>query len=94
MAITATVGSSTNTSATVSASNKSQVVSVTVPGPKGDSGSVVAGANLNISDLADINISALADGSMLMYSESTEKWVAKNDLDTETGTIILSGGNF
>jgi hypothetical protein len=94
MAITATVGSSTNTSATVSASNKSQVVSVTVPGPKGDSGSVVAGESLMISDLADINTSALADGSMLMYSESTEKWVAKNDLETETGTLILSGGNF
>jgi hypothetical protein len=94
MAITATVGSSTNTSATVSASNKSQVVSVTVPGPKGDSGLVVAGASLNINDLADINTTSLADGSMLMYSESTEKWVAKNDLDTETGTLILSGGNF
>ena len=94
MTITATVGSSTNTSATVSASNKSQVVSVTLPGPKGDSGTIVAGADLNISDLADINTTALTDGSMLMYSGSTEKWVAKNDLDTETGTIILSGGNF
>lgn len=94
MTITATVGSSTNTSATVSASNKSQVVSVTIPGPKGDSGTIAAGADLNISELADINTTELTDGSMLMYSGSTEKWVAKNDLTPETGDIILSGGNF
>ncbi len=79
----ATVGSSTNTSSTVSASNKSQVVAVTVPGPKGDAGLYIY-----------VDTTLLTDGSMIMYSGSTEKWVAKNDLDTETGTIILSGGNF
>ena len=93
MAITATVSGGTTTTSIVRSDGKSQVVSVSVPGPKGDAGTVVAGESLNISDLADINTSSLADGSMLLYSESTGKWVAKNDLDT-AGTITINAGNF
>ncbi|MBT4478917.1 MAG: hypothetical protein HOC66_05870 [Flavobacteriales bacterium] len=92
MTITATVGNSANTSVLVSASEKSKVVSATVPGPKGDHGTIIAATSLNLSNLADIDTTALSDGSMLMYSTSTEKWVAQNEL--ETGTIILSGGFF
>ena len=94
MAITATVSGGTTTTSIVRSDGKSQVISVSVPGPKGDSGTVVAGENLNLSDLADLNTVSLTDGSMLMYSESTSKWVAKNDLDTETGTITINAGHF
>jgi hypothetical protein len=94
MAITATVSGGTVTTSIVRSDGKSQVVSVSIPGPKGDSGTVVAGENLNLSDLADLNTASLTDGSMLLYSESTGKWVAKNDLDTETGTITINAGNF
>jgi hypothetical protein len=94
MAITATVSGGTTTTSIVRSDGKSQVISVSVPGPKGDSGSIVAGVELNLTDLADINTVALADGSMLMYSESTSKWVAKNELEPEAGDIVLSGGNF
>ena len=93
MAITATVSGGTATTSIVRSDGKSQVVSVSVPGPKGDSGLVVAGANLNLSDLADLNTASLTEGSMLLYSESTGKWVAKNDLDT-SGTITINAGNF
>jgi len=94
MAITATISGGTTTTSIVRSDGKSQVISVSIPGPKGDSGTVVAGENLNLSDLADLNTSSLTDGSMLMYSESSGKWVAKNDLDTETGTITINAGNF
>ena len=94
MAITATVSGGTATTSIVRSDGKSQVVSVSIPGPKGDSGTVVAGENLNLSDLADLNTSLMTDGSMLLYSESTGKWVAKNDLDTETGTITINAGHF
>jgi len=94
MAITATISGGTTTTSIVRSDGKSQVISVSIPGPKGDSGTVVAGENLNLSDLADLNTSSLTDGSMLLYSESTGKWVAKNDLDTETGTITINAGNF
>jgi hypothetical protein len=94
MAITATVSGGTTTTSIVRSDGKSQVISVAIPGPKGDSGTVVAGQNLNLTDLADINTIALADGSMLMYSESTSKWVAKNELEPDSGDLVLSGGNF
>lgn len=94
MAITATISGGTTTTSIVRSDGKSQVISVSVPGPKGDSGTVVAGESLNLSDLADLNTASLTDGSMLMYSDSTGKWVAKNDLDTETGTITINAGNF
>jgi hypothetical protein len=93
MAITATVSGGATTTSIVRSDGKSQVISVSVPGPKGDSGSIVAGVELNLSDLADLNTSSLTDGSMLLYSESTGKWVAKNDLDT-AGTITINAGNF
>lgn len=94
MAITATVSGGATTTSIVRSDGKSQVISVSIPGPKGDSGTVVAGQNLNLTDLADINTISLADGSMLMYSESTSKWVAKNELEPESGDLVLSGGNF
>lgn len=78
----------------VSLDNKSKVVAVSVPGPKGDTGPAVSASDINLNNLSNINSTNLADGSILMYSASTSKWVAKNDLTPETGDIILSGGNF
>jgi hypothetical protein len=92
--ISASLLSSSRTNIVISQDNKSKVVSVSVPGPKGDPGTVVAGESLNLSDLADINTTNVTDGSVLMYSTSTSKWIAQNDLTPETGTIVLSGGNF
>jgi WD40 repeat protein len=92
--ISASILSSSRTDIVISQDNKSKVISVSVPGPKGDPGTVVAGQSLNLSDLADINTTNVTDGSVLMWNTSTSNWVAKNDLTPETGDIILSGGNF
>jgi len=83
MTITATLSSSNNLSTIVSASNKSKVVSITLPGPKGDAGLYIY-----------VDTTSLTDGSMLMYSESTGKWIAQNHITPETGNLIISGGNF
>ena len=92
MAITATISATTTITATSDPSGKKEVTAVSIPGPKGDAGLIIAGAILEIGNLANTDVSEIADGSMLMYSTSSSKWEAKNDLDT--GTIILNGGNF
>jgi hypothetical protein len=92
MAISATISAPGSVTATSDPSGKKEVTAVTIPGPKGDSGLIIAAATLEIGNLANTDVSGIADGSMLMYSTSSSKWEAKNDLDT--GTIILNGGNF
>lgn len=77
--------------ATVTTNADKPVVKILIPGPAGPIGP--AGAS-GIGTAEDVDTSQLDDGSMLMYSGSAEKWVAKNDLEPETGTLILSGGNF
>jgi len=44
--------------------------------------------------MGDVNADAVADGSVLVYRGSTSKWVAKNSLEADSGTITVSGGNF
>ena len=96
MAITATVNTPRTVVGSVSQGNQPQVTRVTVPGPKGDSGSVVGAASLELSGLADVDTTSfpLADGSLLQYRSSTGKWTARNELDTTTGNLVLSGGSF
>jgi hypothetical protein len=74
--------------ATVNTNATKPVVKILIPGPAGPAGLSFVNA------AEDVDASQLDDGSMLMYSESSEKWIAKNDLEPETGTLILSGGNF
>ena len=42
----------------------------------------------------DVDSDNVADGSVLVYRGSTSKWVAKNSLEADSGTITVSGGNF
>ena len=96
MAITATVNTPRTVVGSVSQGNQPQVTRVTVPGPKGDAGSVVGAASLELSGLSDVDTTSfpLADGSLLQYRSSTGKWTARNELDTTTGNLVLSGGSF
>lgn len=96
MAITATVNTRRSVVGSVSQGNQPQVTRVTVPGPKGDSGSVVGAASLQLSGLSDVDTTSfpLSDGSLLQYRSSTGKWTARNELDTTTGNLVLSGGSF
>jgi hypothetical protein len=55
-------------------------------GPPGPAGS---GAT-NIADLADVNISALADESLLVYATGPQKWIATTQIITVTKTLTLT----
>ena len=95
MAITAKVNTTRSVVGSVSQGNQPQVTRVTVPGPKGDTGA--AGSSQNeISNAADVDITTfpLQDGSLLQYRSATGKWTARNELDTTTGYLVLSGGSF
>ena len=93
--ITTTLTQSSTIVGSVSQGNQPQVVKVTVPGPQGPQG--VAGSSQNqISQAADVDVTTfgLNDGALLQYRAATQKWTARQELDTTTGTIVLNGGNF
>ena len=52
------------------------------------------GGNTRVVNMNDVDSDAVADGSVLVYRGSTSKWVAKNSLEADSGTITVSGGNF
>jgi hypothetical protein len=95
MAITATVNTTRTVVGSVSQGNQPQVTRVTVPGPKGDTG-LAGSAQNEISQASDVDIATfpLQDGSLLQWRASTGKWTARNELDTTTGNLVLSGGSF
>jgi uncharacterized protein (UPF0333 family) len=95
MSITATVNTSRTVVGSVSQGNQPQVTRVTVPGPKGDTGASGSSEN-NLSQAADVDTTTfpLQDGSLLQWRQSTQKWTARNELDTTTGNLVLSGGSF
>ena len=95
MAITTTLTQSSTIVASVSQGNQPQVVRVTVPGPKGDTGASGSSQN-ELSSAADVDITTfgLNDGAILQYRASSQKWTARNELDTTTGTFTLNGGSF
>lgn len=44
--------------------------------------------------LSDVNATTLNDGALIQYDAATEKFVTRNQLETTTGTLKFSGGNF
>jgi len=96
MAITATVNTRRSVVGSVSQGNQPQVTRVTVPGPKGDTGSQASAASIQLSSLSDVDVTSfpVQDGSLLQYRSSTGKWTARNELDTTSGNLVLSGGSF
>ena len=95
MAITATVNTTRSVVGSVSQGNQPQVTRVTVPGPKGDTG-LAGSAQNQISSASDVDVTSfpVQDGSLLQYRSSTGKWTARNELDTTSGNLVLSGGSF
>jgi hypothetical protein len=95
MAITTTLTQSSTIVGSVSQGNQPQVVRVTVPGPKGDTGASGSSQN-ELSGASDVDVTTfgLNDGAILQYRASSQKWTARNELDTTTGTFTLNGGSF
>ena len=76
-------------------SQQAEVVRVSVPGPQGPQGTAGSSAN-NIAQASDVDTTTfgLNDGSILQYRAATQKFVARTEFDTTTGTIVLNGGSF
>jgi hypothetical protein len=66
-----------------------QQVSVTLP-----SGSSLQNNALSLKLLNDVVTTGIEDGALLQYRASDEKFVARTELETTTGTLIFNGGNF
>ena len=66
-----------------------QQVSVTLP-----SGSNLQNSALKLALLNDVVPTNISDGALLQYRASDQKFVARTELETTTGTIIFNAGNF
>ena len=93
--ISAKLNTTSPISGSISQGNQPTVTRVTVPGPQGPTGAAGSSAN-NIAQANDVDTTTfgLNDGSLLQYRASTQKFVARTDLDTTSGTIVLNGCNF
>jgi len=93
MAISGRVGSVSQIKGSISSGNELVVTRITVPGPQGPTGAAGSSVN-NISQSQDVDVSNLADGALLQFRASDQKFVARNTLDTTSGTLVFSGGSF
>lgn len=76
-----------NVTATINSTNSA--------GPKQVSVSVPSATSSNrLRSLSDVNSTSLADGALLQYDASTDKFITKTEISTETGTITFNGGSF
>ena len=66
-----------------------QQVSVTLP-----SGSSFQNSALSLKLLNDVVTTGIQDGALLQYRASDEKFVARTELETTTGTLTFNGGTF
>lgn len=66
-----------------------QQVSVQLP-----SGSTLQNSALKLSLLQDVITTGIQDGALLQYRASDEKFVARSELETTTGTLKFNGGTF
>ena len=93
MAISGSVSSVSQIKGSISQGNELVVTRVAVPGPQGPQGAAGSSVN-NISQAQDVDVSGLQDGALLQYRASDQKFVARNQLDTTTGSLVFNGGNF
>jgi len=93
MAISGSVSSVSQIKGSISQGNELVVTRVAVPGPQGPQGASGSSEN-RILIAADVDASGVADGALLQFRASDQKFVARNQLDTSTGTLVFNGGNF
>ena len=93
MAISGSVSSVSQIKGSISQGNELVVTRITVPGPQGPQGAAGSSEN-RILVAADVDASSVADGALLQFRASDQKFVARNQLDTTTGTLVFNGGNF
>jgi phage baseplate assembly protein gpV len=47
-----------------------------------------------LKQLNDVNVTSLSDGALLQYDAATDKFTARNELNTTTGKMTFNGGAF
>jgi hypothetical protein len=82
MAITAKIGSNN--------SNGPKKVSVTVPVQQ----NLVRNSDFLLKALGDVDANNAQEGALLQYRASDRKFVARTELETDQGTLVLNGGAF
>lgn len=81
MSITARVTNSTTVSAKVTPQDRVLVTNYRINA-----------SQLRLGDIFDVDTSAVSDGAHLVYSNTTQTWVATKNIDNVN--TIISGGNF
>ena len=93
MSISGSVSSVSQIKGSISQGNELVVTRVAVPGPQGPQGASGSSEN-RILVAADVDATGVADGALLQFRASDQKLVARNQLDTSSGTLVFNGGNF
>ena len=93
MSISGSVSSVSQIKGSISSGNELVVTRVAVPGPQGPQGASGSSEN-RILVAADVDATGVADGALLQFRASDQKFVARNQLDTSSGTLVFNGGNF
>ena len=93
MAISGSVSSVSQIKGSISQGNELVVTRVAVPGPQGPQGASGSSEN-KVLEAQDVVPTGIADGALLQFRASDQKFVARNQLDTSTGTLVFNGGNF
>ena len=93
MAISGSVSSVSQIKGSISQGNELVVTRVAVPGPQGPKGASGSSEN-KVLEAQDVVTTGIADGALLQFRASDQKFVARNQLDTSTGTLVFNGGNF
>ena len=92
-AISGKVSSVSQIQGSISQGNELVVTRITVPGPQGPQGASGSSEN-KLLEAQDVVTTGIADGALLQVRASDQKFVARNQLDTSTGTLVFNGGNF
>ena len=93
MALSGRIGSVSQIKGSISSGNELVVTRITVPGPQGPQGASGSSEN-KLLEAQDVVTTGIADGALLQFRASDQKFVARNQLDTTTGTLVFNGGNF
>ena len=93
MALSGKIGSVSQIKGSISSGNELVVTRITVPGPQGPQGASGSSEN-KVLEAQDVVTTGIADGALLQFRASDQKFVARNQLDTSTGTLVFNGGNF
>ena len=89
--ISATVGQSNSTTASIGVNTASgpQTVSVSLP-----SAQAAQNRSLQLKLLGEVYTTTLNDGAILQYRSSDAKFVTTNEIVTTTGTLTINAGAF